>query len=77
MPEHQGGESYQLDLVALRDGRGVPPHVRLKTLLKHLLRTHRFRCTGVRDTTPRLPPLQPQDGPATAPEAAEATGGPP
>jgi hypothetical protein len=48
---HQGGESYRLEIVALSDD--VPPINRLRLILKGLLRTYRFRCTSIAETTPR------------------------
>jgi hypothetical protein len=53
MAEHQGGETYILTLRALP--ADVPPEVRLRRCLKHLLRSLQFRAVSVRDATPELP----------------------
>jgi hypothetical protein len=52
MAEQHGGESYQLDLVAMAapDDYAPPPR-RLARLCK-LLKKFYFRVTAVRDTTP-------------------------
>jgi hypothetical protein len=55
MPDHQGGETFVVELLALRDS--VPPHVRLRMWLKSALRAARFRALRVSATTPELPPL--------------------
>jgi hypothetical protein len=54
MPQHQGGERFVIELQAQPDD--VPPSVRLRAFLKQLLRQHRFRCTGLAETTPPKPP---------------------
>jgi hypothetical protein len=53
MAEHQGGETFTVELLALPGG--VPPVVRLRTWLKSALRAARFRALSVRQT-PQLPP---------------------
>jgi hypothetical protein len=68
---HQGGESFQIDLRALADD-DAPAHVRLRRLLKLVLRGFGFRCVGVRETTPALPPL-PQGTPRIAQDETSAT----
>jgi hypothetical protein len=55
MPEYQGSEEYRIEVRALRSD--VPPHVRLRRLLKALLRTYQFRAVRVQETTPPLPAL--------------------
>jgi hypothetical protein len=67
---HQGGESYELVIVATPDD-DAPPVVRLRHVLKALLRQYGFRCTGVKETTPY--PGTPTGSPAGT-SAAEATG---
>jgi hypothetical protein len=57
---HQGGEEYELRLVAVPSD--VPAIIRLRHVLKSLLRAYGFRAVSVRDVTPVLPPL-----PATLP----------
>jgi hypothetical protein len=53
---------YQLTIKSLRSD--VPPHVRLRMILKALLRAYQFRCVDVRE-------LQ-EEG-----KAADSVGGPP
>jgi hypothetical protein len=48
---HQGGEEFELRLLALADD-DAPPIIRLRHVLKGLLRAHGFRATSVRDVTP-------------------------
>jgi hypothetical protein len=50
----QGGEEYELRIVAQADDH-APPIVRLRHVLKALLRQYGFRCVSVRETTPHLP----------------------
>jgi hypothetical protein len=73
VPDHVGGEEYELRIVALRGC--VPPVVRLRQVLKGLLRTHNFRCTSCRDVTPRPPDATPHAAPAAA-GGPGAAGGP-
>ncbi len=50
MSTHQGGEEYELRIVAKPDD--APAIIRLRRILKALLRTYNFRCTSCRDVTP-------------------------
>jgi hypothetical protein len=59
-----GGESFSLEIVALKSG--VPVYTRLKAVCKRLLRTHDFRLVRISETTPALPPLDLGDAQAEA-----------
>jgi hypothetical protein len=47
-----GGEVFTIQVRALPSD--VPPHQRLKRLLKLLLRGFEFRCTRIEEPTPRV-----------------------
>jgi hypothetical protein len=70
---HQGGEEYELRIVALADDH-APPIVRLRHVLKALLRQHGFRCTSVRDVTPQ-PPAVAQAAGSSPPSGGSTAGG--
>jgi hypothetical protein len=70
MPEHMGGEEYELRIVALRGD--APPIIRLRHVLKALLRAYNFRATSCRDVTPPLP--TPTASPGQRSEAEEPPG---
>jgi hypothetical protein len=61
VPEYQGGELFLIEIRALRSD--VPPHVRLRRLLKSLLRTYQFRAVRVQETTPASPAVQQSSAP--------------
>lgn len=70
--QHQGGETYVIELRALRSK--VPPINRLRHVLKALLRTYEFRAVSVRETTPPARPVGNVRGPGKDGTGTTATG---
>jgi hypothetical protein len=73
MPEHQGGERFEIVLEAQKSD--VPPVTRLKGLLKAALRTWGLRCVSVAQE--HAGGAKPTSGPVAAADAPAANvGGP-
>ena len=65
----RGGESFRLDIVALRSD--VPVYTRLKSVCKRLLRSFQFRLVRISETTAKRPPLPAPPPAAQAPACGE------
>jgi hypothetical protein len=61
MAEHLGGESFALEIIALKSG--VPVTIRLKAICKRLLRAYQFKLARISETTPSLPVAVTNDEP--------------